>query len=73
MFDPAYLRGCPGGGQSACIRTLTTSVGCAEITANAPVVIPAKIRMTGGGLLEFECDDNAYNEMGEMRHFRHPF
>ena len=58
-LDPAYLFGCPGGGQSACILTLTTSVGCAETTANAPVVIPAKMRMAGGGLLASDCDDNA--------------
>ena len=29
---------------SACMRTFTTSVGCAENIANVPVVIPAAIR-----------------------------
>merc|ERR1739838_97672 len=58
MLEPAYLMGCPGGGQSACILTLTTSVGRAEMTARAPVVIPAKMRMPAGGLLVFDFEDN---------------
>ena len=39
---PEY-RTCPA--VDACMRTLTTSVGCPTDTASAPVVMPARIRV----------------------------
>lgn len=67
MLEPAYLLGCPGRGQSACILTLTTSVGWAEMTARAPVVIPAKMRMPAGGLLGLACEDNVWGKERKRR------
>ena len=60
---PLYLAASPGALTSACIRILTTSVGCALRMASVPVVTPAAIRTKSSPTPEFTKIMNRHNEM----------